>query len=129
MLTPPDDVATHHARLLAELQAAGLTPHPAQILLLAQALAQYDRCTAFLNVHGQVMEVRNDKGEVKQTVIAPEANLQLKLLDKIRALMKDVGLAAAGETDPPGAAPKRGNGHNAGLDKLRDRLASIGRPR
>jgi hypothetical protein len=143
MLTPPDDVQVHHARLRAELAAAGLAPNPQHVLLLAQALAQYDRCTQFLNAHGQVMEIRNDKGEVKSTVIAPEANLQLKLLDKIRQLMKDVGLSA-GDADPPGsadasprsgsrstAAGQSGDGHHTsrGIDQLRERLATIARPR
>ena len=140
MLTPPDDVQVHHARLRAELAAAGLTPNPQHVLLLAQALAQYDRCTQFLNTHGQVMEIRNDKGELKSTVIAPEANLQLKLLDKIRQLLKDVGLSA-GDADPPPSPAAASSGASRstaagsrdagsrGIDQLRERLATISRPR
>ena len=141
MLKTPDDVVRYHARLRDELAAAGLSPNPQLVLMLAQALAQYDRCTQFLNAHGQVMEIRNDKGEVKSTVIAPEANLQIKLFDKIRQLMKDVGLAT-GETDGPAAAGSgdrsttagsgdavRGGKAGRGIDQLRDRLASLSRTR
>ena len=78
------------------------TAQPIHALLLAQALGQYERCTIAINERGQVLTIRNDKGEVKSEEIAPEAQLQLRLLDKIRALLKDLNLnGTKGDEDRP----------------------------
>lgn len=138
----PADARAHHAELVADVKAKGLDPQPHHLLLLAQALAQYDRVTAFLNQHGMVLEIRNDKGEVKTQMIAPEAALQLKLLDKIRSLLKDVQLdgkeANEEETGQASGDRRRQAGRSidaaqsgegpqaqaqAGVDRLRARLA------
>jgi len=139
----PDDVRIKHAELVESIRAKQLEPNPAQLVLLAQAQAQYDRVTKFLNENGQVLEIRNDKGELKANIIAPEVQLQLKLIDKIRSLLKDVGLDGTEAQEETEAAPRvqtrrstdaseGGAGREpppaevpAGVARLRARLAQI----
>lgn len=98
----PDDARAWHQAIIDQLREAGRLAQPIHALLLAQALAQYERCTRALNDEGQVLTIRNDKGEVKRLEIAPEAQLQIRLIDKARALIKDLRLDTPAEDEGPG---------------------------
>lgn len=64
-----------------------------------QCVGRYMRSDKWLTENGPVATVRNDKGEVKSSFIAPHFQVSLKLLDKILAYQKEFGLS-------PGARQK-----------------------
>lgn len=60
-----------------------------------QCVGRYLRVDKWLTENGPVATVRNDKGEVKSSFIAPHFSVSLKLLEKILAYQKEFGLAPA----------------------------------
>jgi len=90
----PEDARPWWPVIVDELRARGqlrrVTPRRAAYLV--QAIAQYHRVTSFLNEHGQVSELRNDKGEVRKQEPAPEFKIQHQLLQTIAKLEKAYGI-------------------------------------
>jgi P27 family predicted phage terminase small subunit len=92
---------------------------PIYARLLAQQLHQYEKATDFLNGEGMVLEVRNDKGELKRQEPAPEFRIQQASIAQILKLAKLLGLDDP-VTAPPAAGP-------AGRNRLSELLAGIAR--
>lgn len=86
---------------------------PAAVAAYCQTLVQYQRCTAAVEEHGQVLVIRNDKGVVTKEEVAPEAVLQLRLLDKLRAFWKSLGLMEGDEEDSGETQAEAGGGQSA----------------
>jgi len=98
----PDDARQWWPVLVDELAARGSLSRVAEhrLAIYCQLFAQYRRVTEFLNQHGQVLEIRNDKGEVKAQTIAPEAVQQAKLVEALRKFDKEFGLLEPAAEDP-----------------------------
>ena len=87
---------------------------PFQVAQFCQLLSQWWRATESLRrAGGQVLEIRDDKGQLKRQEIAPEVRLQLQLLGQLRALAKDFGLNEPPLDLKPTTAP------NAGRNRIR----------
>lgn len=92
--TLPEDARLWWPSLVDELDARGslaqVTVH--RLGIYCQLFAQYHRCTEFINREGQILVIRNDKGEVKNQIIAPEAVQQAKLVEALRRFDREFGL-------------------------------------
>lgn len=90
----PPDAAAWWPEIVAELRARGREADalPLHARILAQLLSQYEKATQFINREGMVLEIRNDKGELKRQEPAPEFRIQQQLVDKIVRLAKVLGL-------------------------------------
>jgi len=84
-------------RVLPELAKAGRLAKLDRAALAAycQCYAHWQAAEQFLAEHGSVVVLRNDKGEVKGAVPAPQHTIACKMLDKIRAFSIELGLTPA----------------------------------
>ncbi len=57
-------------------------------------LSRYCAAVRFLDQHGSVIVVRNDKGEFKFTQPAPQVGIAMKMLDQMRAIGSEFWLDA-----------------------------------
>ena len=60
-----------------------------------QCVGRYLAADSWITKNGTVATIRNDKGEVKSSFIAPQLTVSLKLLEKILAYQKEFGLSPA----------------------------------
>lgn len=74
--------------------------------LFARTLARYRELEAFVEEHGPVLVLRDDKGAVRYAQPCPQASLAAKLLPQVRALAGELGLSPSARTriELPGAA-------------------------
>lgn len=95
--TLPEDARAWWGPLVDELQARGSLARVARhrLAIYCQLFAQWQRVTEFINREGQILTVRDDKGEVKNQSIAPEAVQQIKLTEALRRFDKEFGLLEA----------------------------------
>jgi len=112
--------------VLADLQLRGRldAPNTRRAGRYCQLLSQWLRVTRFLNHEGQVTEVRDSKGEVKGTSLAPEFTAQDRLETQISRLEKEFGLTGPNEKarkNSPGPAAEESDP----LATLRNRLAQL----
>jgi P27 family predicted phage terminase small subunit len=84
-------------RVLPELAKAGrlATLDRAALAAYCQCFAHWQVAEQFLAEHGSVVVLRNDKGEVKGAVPAPQHTIACKMLDKMRAFAIELGLTPA----------------------------------
>ena len=66
--------------------------------LFARTLARYRTLEAFVETHGPVLVLRDDKGDVRYAQPAPHASLSAKLLPQLRGLAAELGLSPAART-------------------------------
>lgn len=89
----PDDARQWWGVLVDELEARGaldkVTTH--RLSIYCQLFAQYHRVTEFINREGQVLTIRDDKGEVKSSIVAPEAVQQERLVKILQRFDKEFG--------------------------------------
>lgn len=73
--------------------------------LFARTLARYRELESFIEAHGPVLVMRDDKGAVKYAQPAPQASLAAKLLPQLRGLAAELGLnpSARARIDLPAA--------------------------
>ena len=88
------------AYAVAELDGLGLLTRADKAVLAGycQSFAAWAECERFLAENGNVIVMRNDKGEIKWTPEAPQARLALKYMDKIRQFAAELGLSASART-------------------------------
>lgn len=120
-----DDGRTLWPLVLADLQSRGRldAPNTRRAGRYCQLLSQWLRVTRFLNHNGQVVEIRDSKGEVKGQALAPEFNAQDALETKLTKFEKDFGFLdppKAGKTSPGQAASE-----SDPLTAVRNRLAEL----
>jgi P27 family predicted phage terminase small subunit len=63
-----------------------------------QAFAAWAECERFLAENGNVIVLRNDKGEIRWIQEAPQARLALKHLEKVRQFAAELGLSPSART-------------------------------
>lgn len=75
------------------------------IELFARTLARYRELDAFVEAHGPVLVLRDDKGGVRYAQPCPQASLAAKLLPQLRGLAAELGLnpSARARIDLPAA--------------------------
>lgn len=120
--TLPPDAREWFDEIVAELRRQQRLDevYPLRVQILAQLVAQYQRLTKLLNTDGQILEIRNDKGEVKSVNLSPEFRGQMQLVDKITKAIKELKLDADSTNSP---APE--SRHEPPRDRLRELLATI----
>jgi len=91
-----------------------------------QFLAQFYRVTGFINEEGQIITIRDDKGVVKKTEIAPEAVQQIKLDAQLQRYEKEFGLQsqAEGDGEKETGQEEAVDPFQALADSLRSRMAN-----
>jgi hypothetical protein len=111
--------------LIDELQARGSLARVARhrLAVYAQLFAQYHRLTVFVNLNGQVLETRNDKGEVKNQTVAPEASHQVRLVEALRKFDKEFGFLETVQAQAGQAGANQEDPLEALRHKLLARLA------
>lgn len=70
----------------------------ATVELFARTLARYRELEAFVEVHGPVLVMRDDKGAVRYAQPCPHASLAAKLLPQLRGLAAELGLSPSART-------------------------------
>jgi P27 family predicted phage terminase small subunit len=92
----PPDARAWWTALVDELAGRGTLARVARhrLAIYCQLFAQYHRVTSFINneEEGQIAVIRNEKGEVKDQIITPEARQQEKLVKLLKAFDKEFGL-------------------------------------
>lgn len=70
----------------------------ATVELFARTLARFRELEAFVEAHGPVIVLRNDKGAVYSAQVCPQASLAAKLLPQLRGLAAELGLNPSART-------------------------------
>jgi P27 family predicted phage terminase small subunit len=106
---PPDAAVIWDATVAILAGVPGLLTiaDGATVELFARTFARYRQLEAFVEAHGPVLVLRDDKGEVRYAQPAPQASLAAKLLPQLRGLAAELGLnpSARSRIDLPAAAP------------------------
>jgi len=99
---------TETVELLADVPGLLTVADGATVELFSRTLARYRECEAFVEAHGSVVVLRDDKGEVRSAQIAPQASLAAKLLPQLRGLAAELGLnpSARARISLPAAPPQ-----------------------
>jgi len=82
----------HTVALLAAVPGLLTVADGATVELFARTMARYRELEAFVEAHGPVLVMRDDKGVVKYSQPAPHASLSAKLLPQLRGLAAELGL-------------------------------------
>ncbi len=97
--------------ITAELEPLGVLAKidKAAVAGYAQSYADWIECLDFLRTNGNVIVLRNDKGEVKQIIAAPQARLALLYLEKVRQFAAELGLSPSARTRIHARPPDKQN--------------------
>lgn len=103
----PAEAAEFWNEIVAELPPGAGFRHRTAAAMAAQLMLQYRKATESINEHGQVSEIRDDKGVLRKQEPAPEVRIQMQLVDRIPKLLTQLNAATDGTPEP---TPRAGSG-------------------